>query len=126
MTTAMRPNFSGMTKTDEVAQEGYHEGMRRLFEVPVTKLRNLGGIDANGNGPEEDAELLARTKHVRRKGERLMQLFARTGIGADQIRRWDAQRIAKFCEAGERAMEPPPPIVTPPKEPAGARLVIVP
>lgn len=46
----------------------------------------------------EDTELLVKTEHVRKKGEKLMQFFARTGLGAAQIRPMSKGEITRFVE----------------------------
>ncbi len=59
-------------------------------------------------GVEADSELLEKTKHVRRKGELMMQFFARTGCGAWQIRTSSKSEIAHFCETAQQNEEPIP------------------
>jgi hypothetical protein len=46
----------------------------------------------------ETADLLTKTKAVRRPGETVLALVARCGIAPGQIRDWDEIRIQKFCD----------------------------
>jgi hypothetical protein len=54
----------------------------------------------------EDADLLAKTQHVRAKSEKIIELIAKAGITPAQIREWDEAQIAKFCaQATENAKD---------------------
>ena len=66
--------------------------------------RIVGGTDPNGqfHSRVETDELLSRSSHVRRKGEPVQSLIARTGISPSQIRALSKSEIAAFCE---RAMQ---------------------
>ena|SRR5690348_11163310 len=72
------------------------------LETLAVAPRNLGGADSNGVLPEEDEMLLRKTEHVRRKGERLLQLIARSGISPNQIRAWTKTQIQEFCDQAQR------------------------
>ena len=75
--------------------------LAKQLETLKVPPRICGGADNNGNYADEDAHLLAKTSHVRRKDERLLELIARCGISPEQIRAWDKQRIAAFCAQAE-------------------------
>jgi hypothetical protein len=53
-------------------------------------------------GPSDMGTLLDRTMHVRRDGETVTQLVARTGISPSQILDWATLRILAHCEQSEK------------------------
>ena len=57
----------------------------------------------------DDEQLLAKTAHVRKKDERLMEFYARTGLGAAQIREMSRKQIEEFVEVAALQEQPPVP-----------------
>jgi hypothetical protein len=60
----------------------------------------------------DDKELLDRTAHVRSKKETMMQFFARTGLGAYQIRTMSKSEISHFVETASQHESVQPPTST--------------
>src|SRR5690349_15181264 len=46
----------------------------------------------------DDEQLLAKTSHVRKPNERMMEFYARTGLGPAQILSYSRDEIARFVE----------------------------
>lgn len=96
-------------QTGRVPQINEAAAMAQIMRSVTGPLPVLAGAAAKGtlNGVPrpaprgDDPELLERTKHVRRKNERLGQFFARIGLGAAQIRNMTKDEISRFCEIVE-------------------------
>jgi len=99
--------FKNMPAGEPVPKTGAVEFMRALF-AGLSPMRVVAGpapkADKDGKVRPidgDDEALLAKTRHVRRQGERLMELIARTGISVGQLRTMDEAEIARFCRAAE-------------------------
>jgi hypothetical protein len=57
----------------------------------------------------DDPVLLEKTAHVRAKKEKMMEFFARTGLGAYQIRTMSKGEISKFVEVASANEDIKPP-----------------
>jgi len=119
-------SMAGPSTTEPTFDQILGAMTRAYLNAP--KMRTVSGTDANGVLPDEDSALLAKTSHVRRKNERLIELVARCGISPMQIREWDLDRIRKFCaqaEVNAADLEAPPATVFTRRQPAVQRLSII-
>jgi hypothetical protein len=100
--------------------QGEYGYLRNLLDGWVTPLKVVAGpvqgpVDNRAPRPVagEDSELLEKTKHVRLKGERMMQFYARVGLGAAQIRTMSFDEITRFCDVAEETLEQTPKVFEP-------------
>jgi hypothetical protein len=86
----------------------------RILSGPIGPSPVMGGMSADGNLPEEDFGLLAKTSHVREPNEPLASLVARTSISPDQLRSWSKDEIARRVALAEanRDNDPAMPLPT--------------
>ena len=63
----------------------------------------FGTMPANAHYPSDDAEIIRRIQHVLRPGEKLMQFYARVGLGRAQILAMTSVEIAKFVQVSEES-----------------------
>jgi hypothetical protein len=89
-------------------------GINRLWDSLKT-LPKLQVVD-----PENDHEVIGRVRHVMVKNEKLMEFYARTGLGRAQILRMSRDEISSFVEraVANRMNEFVPPAVRVRAEPA--------
>jgi len=78
------------------------QGPMRVLSGPSESGEN-GAVPANNHYPSDDAAIIARIKHTMRPGEKLMQWYARIGLGRAQILAMSAVEIAKFVQASEES-----------------------
>lgn len=71
----------------------------------------------------QDQELLDRTSHVRLKGEKLLQFYARVGLGPAQIRTMSRAEIKRFVDIAEENAEQQPKFFEPTPLPQKIRLI---
>jgi hypothetical protein len=96
-------------RTGRVPQISEAAAMAQIMRSVTGPLPVLAGAAAKGtlNGVPrpaprgEDPQLLERTKHVRRKNERMGRFYARVGLGAAQILAMTPDEISRFCEIAE-------------------------
>jgi hypothetical protein len=90
---------------NDLAQEPTARYLTRLIKNVTGPMPVLAGpVQATREGRPflkaigDDAELLARTEHVRTKNEPLISFYARVGLGPGQIRVMSKSDISKFVE----------------------------
>lgn len=67
--------------------------------------------------PDEDWPLLAKISHTMRKGERVMEWFARVGLGRSQVFAMTRDEIKRRADLADERQEPKPAQLTAPPEP---------
>lgn len=86
-------------ESERLATESYLTG---IVERVLAKQTSQPQKWVSGYGVtstlEQDADLLARTAHVRTPGEKIMQFFARTGLGLHQLRNMTKDEIKRFVD----------------------------
>jgi hypothetical protein len=100
----------------DLAQEPTERYLSRLIKSVTGPMPvSAGPVQATREGRPflksigDDAELLEKTKHVRRPKECLMEFYARTGIGAHQVRTLSMADLNTLVETVSKneAVQPP-------------------
>jgi hypothetical protein len=96
---------SNIKMAHDLAQEPSERYLARLIKSVTGPMPvSAGPVQATREGRPflkaigDDAELLARTEHVRSKKEPMMSFYARVGLGPTQIRTMSKSEISKFVE----------------------------
>ena len=82
-----------LSRAGEPIQPTYGQALARMIEV--AKRTPLKPVDT------EDAEVIAKVRHTMIKGERLLQWYARVGLGKPQIMNMTKDQIAIFVATAE-------------------------
>lgn len=120
----MRGDYSpraGEFALGSVVGEPIQGSTGRAVELMLERALATGAPKEARAELERDRELLLRTEHVRRPGETILELIARTGISIVQLREWDRERIARFIAQAEEnnrdAVQAPPILYAPSPKP---------
>jgi len=132
MSNAISYPGKGLTEPSTPVSQSEYGFLRGLLDRWTSPMKVLAGPTA---GPQdnqiprpvagEDQELLERTKHVRLKGERMMQFYARVGLGAAQIRNMSFDEITRFCDVAEENLEQIPKVFEPRPTPRKIKIALV-
>jgi len=100
----------------KLAEESTDRYLARVIKSAGPMVITAGpapGTREGKPGPKvlgDDAELLEKTKHVRRSKECLMEFYARTGVGAHQVRTLSKSDITTLVETVSKNEDLQPPI----------------
>jgi len=106
----MRVVNPGQRSNDQVSLERHaatlqaRMGPTRIVAGPDPETPKDGAIFSYDTRTRalSEADLLARVKHVLRKGERWLQFVARTGLGPHQVRTMTRDEIKRFVDIGSK------------------------
>jgi hypothetical protein len=122
---------SNVKMAHDLAQEPTERYLSRLIKSVTGPMPvSAGPVQATREGRPflraigDDAELLARTEHVRGKNEPMNSFYARVGLGPGQIRVMSASEISRFVETVSTHEEVKPPTAGAFGQPAPQRFLL--